>query len=100
MLKKIEVDTLFVAKNSSNIDKIAIVGQDLVVQFMNGAIYQYKDGAGKFDLLTKAESVGKALNQAKVGLEFQKLDVEAIIEKVNKNKEMEKANETAQKNNS
>lgn len=95
--KTLSVDKIFVAKNSSNIDRVGVVGSDLVVQFMNGSIYQYKNGAEKFDLLTKAESVGKALNQVKSGMEYVKLDVESLVTNY---KETEKKDENTQKTSS
>jgi len=48
---------------SSNLDAVAVDGNDLLVRFSHGGIYRYTGAASHFDALTTAESPGRYLNQ-------------------------------------
>lgn len=76
MKKALVLDTLKVIENSSNVAKVGMLGNDLVVEFQGGGIYQYENVGGElFEEMAKAESVGKFLNsKIKKSFEFKKLE--------------------------
>lgn len=68
----------FTEVKSSNIKGVSRTGNDLLVKFNSGAIYEYKDVPEEvFDALLSAESVGKYFNKEIKGkFTFRKLGVE------------------------
>lgn len=99
-MKRIVLDQL-VSVTSSNIEKIGVQGNDLFVEFKNGAKYLYPGQKDLFGPLSKAESVGKSFNQVKKSMEFSKVVADrsvTVAEEIDTvSKELSKLNESLNK---
>ena len=83
--KKIVIVTELVETKSSNISNIAFdePNELMFVTFTNKNIYSYKKTPKEeFERMKKAESVGKYFNTIKNKYEFEKLDIELQLKKV------------------
>ena len=83
--KKVVEVTELVETKSSNIANIAFdePNELMFVTFTNSNIYSYKKTPKEeFERMKKAESVGKYFNTIKNKYEFEKLDIELKIKKV------------------
>lgn len=69
-------------ENSSNIDSIYEVDNDLIVKFLNGCLYKYKDASNEFEPMVNAESKGVFFSKVvKARYEAEKLDANTEFKK-------------------
>lgn len=52
----------FISVESSNIDAIAVSGDNLVIRFKNGSIYEYIGAAKEYEKMMAFKSKGEYLN--------------------------------------
>jgi len=61
---------------STDIDKVAIEGSDLIIKFNSGGTYSYKGAAKEFQNLINASSKGKYFHtRIKNNYEYEKIEI-------------------------